>query len=220
MKLFLDSSNLIEIEKIIVRGLVSGLTTNPTLIRSQIDSGPIEHLQKIVNILKYYGDQMPISIQVMTVDPKSMVDQALRIIEKLDYENIVIKIPCGWDEFEIIHTLSKKGIKVNCTACMTFIQAMLGAESGARYVSLFYGKMGDASLDAGNIVESVVTGLRRSEKNCELIVGSIRKPFDISEILLRGADIVTVPFKYFENLSKHEKTEEAISVFARDFLAF
>ena len=218
MKFFLDSANLDEIDRTLARGLISGLTTNPTHLRGQIDSNPLGHIHKIIDIFKKYNIQIPLSVQVMTTNAQSMLEQAEKIVKKCNYRDIVIKIPCGWNEFKVIHSLAKKGIKVNCTACMTYSQAMLGAASGARYVSLFYGKMGDAGLDAKTIVKDVARSLRHSWMNCELIVGSIRKPYDISEILLCGADIVTVPYRYFEILSQHSKTEEAINSFASNFL--
>src|SRR6266496_2519655 len=65
--------------------------------------------------------------------------------------------------------------------------------------------MGDAGLNAGDIVEQVARSFNEAGRSCELITCSIRKYYDIHEMLLRGAHIITVPFKYFSQLCEHAK---------------
>src|SRR5229473_2884983 len=52
---------------------------------------------------------------------------------------------------------------------------------------------------------------------CEIIVGSIRHIADISESFQAGADIVTVPPKFFRAMVSHPKTDEAVRQFVTDF---
>jgi transaldolase len=217
MRIFLDSANRGEIAQACRRGFVSGITTNPSLIRQE-NSDAIKQIDVIVSVLNEHDMRIPLSVQVMTRNPVEMVRQAEMITERVRYPDLVIKVPCGWDELEVIHTLSQRGVTINCTACITFAQAKLAAAAGARYVSLFYGKMGDAGIDAAPVIEQVVRELERGQTPCELVVASIRKPFDITEIMTRGAHIVSIPFKYLPQLCGHSKTDEAIQGFASDFL--
>lgn len=218
MQLFLDSANINHIETMLDHGLIRGITTNPTHIRSAVDGTVLNHFKKLIKILKKRDLNLPLSVQVMTLKPTTMLSQARRLVDELNYPSLVIKIPIGWRELEVIHKLQTDGITVNCTACMTEAQALLGASAGAKYVSLFYGKMGDAGINNSEVVKNVAGFLRSPDYKCELIVGSVRTPSDFTEMIRAGAHIVTLPYEYFELLANHHKTIEAVEAFAINFL--
>ena len=113
--------------------------------------------------------------------------------------------------------LRRRGIRVNCTCCMSFNQAIMAAASGANFVSLFYGRIRDIGYDAASVVRAVRTTFRESKVPCEIIVGSIRHIADINEAVMAGADIVTVPPKFFRQMVAHPKTDEAVNQFINDF---
>jgi len=216
MKLFLDSVRLPEIETVMARGFVAGVTTNPTFLRAEAPVRPLAHLERIVALVRPL--ELPLSVQVMTTDPGRMVRQAERLRDELEYDGLVVKVPCGWDELAVIAELHRRGIEVNCTACMTAMQVMMAAAAGARYVTLFYGKMSDVGIDAAAVVDETGASLRRSGSRCELVVASIRKAYDVDEVLRHGADVVTVPYRFLPMLSEHPKTAEAVSTFAESFM--
>ena len=100
---------------------------------------------------------------------------------------------------------------------MSFNQAVLAARAGAQYVSLFYGRIRDLGYDAASIVRQVHAVFREWNVPSEIIVGSIRHIHDINEALQAGADIVTVPPKFFRQMVAHPKTDEAVHQFVTDF---
>jgi transaldolase len=100
---------------------------------------------------------------------------------------------------------------------MSYTQAVMAAGAGASYVSLFYGRIRDIGYDAASVVRAVKATLRESGTPCEIIVGSIRHIADINEALQAGADIVTVPPKFFRQMVSHPKTDEAVNQFITDF---
>jgi transaldolase len=100
---------------------------------------------------------------------------------------------------------------------MSYNQSVMAAAAGANYVSLFYGRIRDIGYDAASVVRQVRQTLRESGSGCEIIVGSIRHIADINEALQAGADIVTVPPKFFRQMVSHPKTDEAVTQFITDF---
>jgi transaldolase len=94
---------------------------------------------------------------------------------------------------------------------------MMAAAAGANYVSLFYGRIRDIGYDAASVVREVRATFRERAAACEIIVGSIRHIADISESFQAGADIVTVPPKFFRSMVSHPKTDEAVRQFVTDF---
>ena len=126
-------------------------------------------------------------------------------------------MPVGWDELEVIASLHRRGIRVNCTCCMSYNQALMAARAGASFVSLFWGRIRDVGYDAGSIVRQVHATFREWQTHAEIIVGSIRHIADINEALQAGADIITVPPKFFPQMCGHPKTDEAVKQFVTEF---
>ena len=216
MKVFVDSARLREIEAAVGRGFVTGVTTNPTFLREEAGLRPLAHLRRVVALLRPYG--LPLSVQVMTMVPDEMVGQAEAIRDALDYDGLVIKVPCGWDELSAIAQLTRRGIAVNGTACMSATQALMAASAGARYVTLLFGKMSDAGIDAGPVVEEVAAALGGPGARCELVVASLRRTYDVYECLRRGAHVATVAYRLLPGLCEHPKTTEAVRGFAESFV--
>lgn len=216
MRFFVDSANLDEIASVARRGFARGLTTNPTLLRANGVTDPIGHLRRIVDVVRDAGLDWPVHVQVMTTAPAEMVLQAEQLVEEIGYEHLVVKVPCTWDGLEVIHRLADRQIAVNCTACITSTQAQLAAAAGARYVTLFYGKMGDAGMDAAATV-SATTGLVEPF-GTEVVIGSIRKPYDLVEMAAAGAHVATVKYADLRKVAEHEKSAEGITNFAKDFI--
>ena len=218
MKIFVDSANLVEIEEALQRGFVAGVTTNPSIMSKEDRVDVRLHIRRIIELLGRYEVTIPLSVEVFTDDPKEMVRQAEELASEFgSYEGLNIKVPIGWNELGVIRELKRRGIRVNCTCCMSFNQAIMAACAGADFVSLFYGRIRDIGYDARSVVESVHRAFKESSSAAQIIVGSIRHIYDINEALMAGADIVTVPPKFFPQMVSHPKTDEAVNQFLTDF---
>jgi len=218
MKIFIDSANLAEIEEALQRGFPAGITTNPSILSKEEKGDFREHIKKIIGLIEKYGYDIPLSVEVFSTKPEEMVAQAEDFVRHFGaYRNLNVKVPIGWDELAVIRELRRRGVKVNCTCCMSYNQAIMAARAGANYVSLFYGRIRDIGYDAGTVVRQVRATLREWGHPSEIIVGSIRHIMDINEALQAGADIVTVPPKFFRQMTQHPKTDEAVHQFVTDF---
>lgn len=168
--------------------------------------------------MQRYGYDIPLSVEVFSIRPEEMIAQAEDFVRYFGhYPKLNVKVPVGWDELAVIRELRLRGIPVNCTCCMSYGQAMMAAAAGANFVSLFYGRIRDVGYDAATVVRDVRATFRERAVPCEIIVGSIRHIADISEAFQSGADIVTVPPKFFRAMVSHPKTDEAVRQFVTDF---
>ena len=218
MKIFVDSANLLEIEEALERGFPSGITTNPSILAKEEKADFREHINKIIELVQRYGYDIPLSVEVFSTRPEEMITQAEDFVRYFGhYPKLNVKIPVGWDELAVIRELRLRGIQVNCTCCMSYGQATMAAAAGANFVSLFYGRIRDIGYDAAAVVRDVRATFRERAVPCEIIVGSIRHIADISEAFRSGADIVTVPPKFFRAMVTHPKTDEAVKQFVTDF---
>ncbi len=242
MKLFIDTANLADIEMALKRGFVQGITTNPSLLAKEPKSNFELHIGRIVELIKKYKDGIHLSVEVFSRDPSEIIAQARRFRDVLHYEQLSIKIQIGLNELEVIRKLKEDCFSVNCTCCMSVNQVILAAASGARYVSLFWGRIRDSGVaglnqehdkkrenarrlgilddkdfDPATVVTMARTLLDRSYLGVEIIAGSIRKAIDIRDAGLAGAHIVTVPPKFFLQMAGHYKTDEVVEQFLNDF---
>ncbi|MBV8717957.1 MAG: fructose-6-phosphate aldolase [Chloroflexi bacterium] len=218
MKLFVDSANLHDIEEALKRGFASGITTNPSILSKEQRRDFRVHIGEIISLLRQYEAIIPLSVELFTTDADEMIRQADDFVQTFgDYEQLAIKVPIGWNELRVIRHLRSRDIKVNCTCCMSYNQAMMAANAGANYVSLFWGRIRDIGYDAAAIVRQVHQTFTERHCRSEIIVGSIRQMIDVPEAIQAGADIVTVPPKFFEQMCSHPKTDEAVAQFIRDF---
>lgn len=239
MKFFIDTANLEEIKAALTRGFIRGVTTNPSLLAKEPKGKFEDHIAKIVDILKKYQNGAHLSVEVFSRDPQEILSQAKHFQKIFNYRSLSIKVQVGWNELAVINKLAKNGISVNCTACMTVSQAVMAAYAGARYVSLFWGRIRDGGSDANRVtdrealfraraldvddfnpyivVEKTRKIIDREKLPAEIIAGSIRGVVDIRDAGLAGAHIVTVPPKFFPTMISHFKTDEVVNQFLSDF---
>jgi transaldolase len=218
MKLFVDTANLQELEDCLRRGFPCGVTTNPAILAREGGRDFREHINDMIDLLKRYGFRIPLSVEVLTTEPAEMIAQAESFLADFGhYPHVNVKVPVGWDELEVIAGLARRGVEVNCTCCMSYNQAVMAARAGARYVSLFWGRIRDVGHDAGPVVEQVARTFRSWGGAAEVIVGSIRHVADVNEALRAGADILTVPPRLFPQMCAHPQTDAAVRQFAAEF---
>src|SRR5207302_3204799 len=156
VKIFVDSANLQDIEEALKRGFASGITTNPSILSKEQRRDFRVHIREIISLLRQYEVMIPLSVELFTTDPDEMIRQADDFVTTFgDYEELAIKVPIGWDELRVIHHLRSMGVKVNCTCCMSYNQAIMASRAGANYVSLFWGRIRDTGYDAASVVREV-----------------------------------------------------------------
>lgn len=215
-QLYLDSANLADVTLMCETDLIQGVTTNPSLMAKEEPEHYAAKLKKIRNVLSQQRRRMHLSVEVTTLDPQRMLTQAFNLKDDLEDEHVdlFVKIPVMFDTLRIITHLAERGVKVNATACMTPLQAKMAEDAGAQIVSFFWNRIRDAQdhQSPGDVV-GIFSQLRRNSK---IICGSIRKPEDVVESWLSGADIVTASVKVLKESISHPKTTEAIEQFQKD----
>lgn len=221
MKLFVDSANLADIEDALKRGFPRGVTTNPSILAKEERRDYRDHVRDIIELLSKSGGSLPLSVEVFSTDPDEMVRQAELFVEDFGhYAGLTIKVPIGWEELRVVAELTERGIAVNATCGMAVNQAVMALGAGARYVSLFWGRIRDTGYGAGTVVRDVRTLFDRAGADSEIIVGSIRHLADVNDALLAGAHIVTVPPKFFPELCSHPQTDRVVEQFVSEFAAW
>lgn len=216
-KIFLDTGNINEIESRYDTGMISGVTTNPTLIM-KTGIAPQTVYNDIADKFPYLES---ISAEVVDGDYKSMIRQGVDLYTIA--ENITIKLPCTKEGLKACSYLSSidntngKKITTNVTLVFSVAQAILAAKAGATYISPFVGRCNDNSFDGIHLVNSISNTYKVQEVKTKILAASLRDVNDVSKCFSAGADVVTLPPKVFDKMYDHVLTREGLDIFNRDY---
>ena len=210
MRIFLDTANIDQIRQAAELGIVSGVTTNPSLLSKEATADYETVTKTICSIITG-----PVSVEVLAEDAESMVKEART---KASWApNVNIKIPVTPTGLQAISTLRKENIEVNMTLCFSVNQALLGALAGATYVSPFVGRLDDIGHDGMQIVKDIVEIFDRYQLPTKVIAASIRHPLHCIAAAKAGAHIATVPYNVLMQMIQHPLTDVGISRFLADW---
>jgi transaldolase len=210
MRIFLDTANIDEIRQAAKLGVLSGVTTNPSLVAKEKRQDMKAVIQEIASIV-----DGPISAEVLSLEPEAMIQEAREVSSWSP--NVAVKIPISASGLEAISVLSKEGIKTNLTLCFSLNQALLGARAGATYVSPFVGRLDDIGHDGMQLVSEIVKVFDRYKLPSQVIAASIRHPLHVIVAAQAGAHIATIPYTVLMQMIKHPLTDIGISRFAEDW---
>jgi transaldolase len=210
MRIFLDTANIEHIRHGVRLGVVTGVTTNPSIISRE---GKVDYRKLVQEICAIVPG--PVSTEVISQDAQTMVAEAKEIAKWAD--NIVVKVPASLEGLEATALLAREKIKVNITLCFTLNQALLGAAAGATFVSLFVGRLDDIGEDGMEVLADIVEYLDYYHLPTQVIAASIRHPQHCFMAAKAGAHIATVPYEILLQMIRHPLTDIGIERFRDDW---
>jgi transaldolase len=209
MRLFIDTGSVAEVEEIAAWGVLSGATTNPSLLAKE-EGDPGEAIVRICELVNG-----PVSAEVVSEDAEGMIAEG-RALHPL-HEHVVVKVPFSAAGLQATRALSEDGIPVNMTLVFSPNQAILSAAAGATYVSCFMGRLDDISVDSAEVVAGIVDCLRPSGTTAQVLAASIRHPEHVITAAKLGCEVATLPAKVLRQMLDHPLTEAGIAKFASDW---
>ena len=212
-KIFCDSADFTTIKKLNKNPLVSGFTTNPSLMKL---SGAKNYKNYSLKLLKVCNKK-PISLEVFGDTFEQMLRQAM-IINSWG-KNVYVKIPVvnskGLFSGKVIKILSHKGIKLNITAVYTVkqVKKILKCinKNSKTIISIFSGRMSDVGKDPVPIIKESVR-LTRKMKNVEILWASTREAYNYLQAKNCGCAIITMPPSIIEKITKFGKSLQDLSL--------
>ncbi|MEC0303744.1 fructose-6-phosphate aldolase [Terribacillus saccharophilus] len=209
MKFFVDTVNLEEIKLANALGVLSGVTTNPSLVAKE---GASFH-DRLREIAEEVSGS--VSAEVVSDQADEMVEEGKELanIES----NITVKVPMTLEGLKAVKVLSGLNIKTNVTLIFNVNQALLAARAGATYVSPFIGRLDDIGHSGMDLIGKIAEIFDRHKIQTRIIAASIRHPLHITEAAQQGAHIATVPFDLLRKLVEHPLTDAGIQRFLADW---
>ncbi|QNG60118.1 fructose-6-phosphate aldolase [Bacillus sp. PAMC26568] len=209
MLFFIDTANVEEIKEAQSLGILSGVTTNPSLVAKENVSFH-DRLKEITDIVS--GS---VSAEVISLKAEEMIEEGKELAEIAP--NITVKVPMTPDGLKAVKALTDLGIKTNVTLIFNANQALLAARAGATYVSPFVGRLDDIGQNGMELISTISEMFDIHGIESQIIAASIRHPMHVTEAALHGAHIATIPFNVINQLCKHPLTDQGIEKFLADW---
>jgi len=209
MKLFIDTANVEHIREVASWGVLSGVTTNPSLIAKEG-----RDFRTVIGEICSIVDG-PISAEATSEKADGMLKEARELASW--HPSVVVKIPMTAEGLKATHACAREGIRTNVTLVFSPTQALLAARAGASFVSPFVGRLDDISHDGMALVGTIVRMYGNYDIPTEVIVASVRNPLHVVEAAMMGAHIATVPYAVFKQMLSHPLTDKGIAAFLDDW---
>ena len=210
MKLFLDSAIIKDIDTRLDSGVISGVTTNPTLIKK---SGR-EPDDVYADLIQDLGVQ-DVSIEVDCKYADKLIENGIQY-GKLWIDQATIKLPCTPEGIKACKMLNFMGIRTNMTLVFSVSQAILCALAGATYVSPFVGRLDDNGHDGIGLIREIAKVFCHNRSDTKILAASIRDAATVGKAFQAGAHICTIPPKVFDDMYKHVLTDKGLFQFLAD----
>ena len=212
MRLFLDTAIVSDVVERLPTGLISGITTNPTLIKKS-GRDPEDVYREMLNL-----GVMDLSIEVPGTDCTEFIAIGFQAVR--DWGSYAtVKLPCTVEGLKACKYLEERNVRCNMTLVFSVSQAVLCGIARATYVSPFVGRVDDNGLDGLKLVKDICEVYCRQNIATKVLAASIRDAQSAAKAFSSGAYICTLPPKVFDNMSTHVLTDKGLEQFNRDFLA-
>jgi len=213
IKIFADGADLASIDKLNSNKIISGFTTNPSLMKKAGVKDYKKFCQEVLKITK----NKPVSFEIFSDDLHEMYDQAREIASW--GKNIYVKIPItnskGEQTSGIIKKLLGNSIKCNVTAILTLKQVeeiyKISNSDTNIIISIFAGRIADTGVDPIAMMTQAVN-MCKDKKNIEILWASTRELLNIFQANKINCQIITVPHDILKKLSLIGKNLDELSL--------
>ena len=225
-KLFADGAEIDGIVRLAADERISGITTNPTLMR-KAGISDYEHFAR--DVVERVRD-LPISLEVFA-DGADEIRRQARLIASWG-SNVFVKIPvtttAGESLAALARELSEEGVQLNVTALMTTAQVELIAtalaDGAPSFISLFAGRVADAGVDPVPIMARSVEIIDVTAPRSQLIWASPRELLNLVQANDVGCHVITMTHALLDKLDSLGKdldrfSLETVQMFRQDAVA-
>ena len=213
MDILFDTANLDDIERLTPIYPVTGVTTNPSILKKEGQIDFYAHLKRIRSII---GPNRTLHVQVLAKDAQGMIDEAHRLLDKID-ANVYPKIPTTEAGLEAMRTLKEEGVKVTATAIYSKTQGFLAIASGVDYLAPYYNRMQSIDIDTRGTLAALAGFIQRFDAPSKIMAASFKNIVQVSHALEAGADAVTLSPKLLRQALSVPDITHAVDVFIEDW---
>lgn len=188
MEFLFDTANIEEIKKFSHCYPITGVTSNPSILKKE---GKIDFFEHFREIRQLIGQDKTLHIQVTAKDAQTMVSEGRTIREKID-DKVFIKIPTTEEGLKAMSVLKAEGAGITATAIYTKIQGYLAMEAGADFIAPYFNRMENMDIDSGNTISCFAKQIERYGYKTKILAASFKNIAQVNAAFATGAQAATV----------------------------
>ena len=199
MEFILDTVDLEEIKDGIDHMPISGVTSNPSIVKKTSPEDFFGHMRKIREII---GKDRSLHIQVISLDADTIVEEAHRILKEID-DQVYIKVPVSYEGLKAIKMLKAEGIHVTA--------------AGADYIAPYVNRIGNLGSDPMELIGNLQDRIDDDGYDCKIVAASFKGVEQIKNAFNYGAEAVTAPYAVLKQVFANPNIDKAVTDFNQDW---
>lgn len=213
MEFLFDTANLEDIRKYIAIYPVTGITSNPTILKAEGSVNFFAHMRAVRQLI----GERTLHIQVTSQDAEGMVRDAEKILKNVD-DRIFIKIPTTEEGLKAMRHLKARGVGVTATAIYTKIQGFMAIACGADFIAPYYNRMENLDIDSCETIAAFRQMIDESRAETKILAASFKNIAQVNQALLAGAHTVTLAPGLLHEAFSTAAIEKAVEDFHQDWV--
>jgi TalC/MipB family fructose-6-phosphate aldolase len=212
-ELMLDTANMDELKFGFSTYPISGVTSNPTILKKE---GNIDVYTRLAEIKKLCGKDKSLHVQVVSTELNAILEEARFILDKVG-KDTYIKIPASEAGLPVIKILAAEGVNVTATAIYSTMQGILAVLAGAKYIAIYYNRMEDNNIDPQTVVTEIHQFIEINGLNAKILAASFKNVSQVVNAITSGSQSVTVPLSILTSALGMANISRAVKDFKKDF---
>lgn len=212
-ELMLDTANLEELKFGLAHWPVSGVTSNPSILKKE---GNIDVYKRLQEIRRLCTNGRSLHVQVVSTTTEEIIKEAKTIISMIGHDTF-IKIPVSTAGLPAIKALAKEGVNVTATAIYSSMQGILAVLAGAKYVAIYYNRMENNCTDADKVIKQIRSFIDESGSDSKILAASFKNIAEVVNAFANGAHSATVGYDIVKNALGMASIDFAVQSFTKDF---
>lgn len=213
MEFLLDTIDLAAIKKYTAALPITGVTSNPTIVKKQ---GKIDFFAHMKKVKKLLDEDATLHIQLVGQTAETMLADAAAIFEQVGPETYV-KVPTTLTGLKVIKQLKAAGHNVTATAIYTKFQGLLAIAAGADYIAPYYNRMQNMDLAAAQVITELAQAIEKEHADTKILAASFHNVDQVVTALAHGAQAVTLGPEIIAAGLDHPAIHQAVTNFTADW---
>lgn len=213
MEYLLDTGNIEIIQKLSEIYPVTGVTSNPSILKKEGNVPFFRHLNEIRSII---GMDKTLHVQVTCSDSLGMQKEADAILERVD-ANVYIKIPVTEEGLKTIQLLKKQNVNVTATGIYHRTQGFLAIAAGADFIAPYCNRMASLDIDFRKTINAFKKMIDENGLKTKILAASFHCIEQVNDAFLAGAHAATVDPVLLQKSLQSADVNDAVNIFAKDW---
>ncbi|WP_394924537.1 fructose-6-phosphate aldolase [uncultured Robinsoniella sp.] len=215
MELLFDTANLDEIKKYSQFYPITGVTSNPSILKAEGNVDLYGTLREIRNVI---GMDKSLHVQVLAEDAVGMLKEAEAVLKNVD-DKVFIKIPTTEEGLKAMMLLKARGIGVTATAIYTEIQGFMAIMAGADFIAPYCNRMENLDVDFEETIADFRQMIDENHSSCKILAASFKNIRQVNRAFTAGAHTATVQPMLMHSSFEMAAVKKAVDDFKADWVA-